>query len=688
MRNPLQIGLILIFLLSPQRVWSQSTQTDPQQLISEIIEEISSKSDDEIDFTPIVEDLMSLLENPLNLNQCSIEDLSKLAFLSDFQIKSLWDYLQANGQILSIYELQLVFGFDKTDIARMASFIKIAKPSDAEAMKNRITKGRHEVITKTGTILETPKGYQKKFAPSSARYLGSKYSLYTRYSYLYKDKLEWGLIADKDAGEELFKGENQKGFDYLSGYVVMSNTGKLKKLIVGDFDAEFGQGLVFWSNLSAGKTSDPMGIRKRDRGLVKHSSTNENNFLRGAGITFPIKEVGLTLFASYKKIDANQEDSLIDGERYFSSLPESGLHRTPSELVSKDALGEFIAGGNLFYKGKKIKGGLTFSHVRIDGNYLVDSTLYRLYGPSITGRTNVGMNLEGFVRNHHIFGEAAINPDNSEHAMLIGGLFKLSSLVGLSILGRTYSRGYTSSYTSAFAEGSGSYNENGVFVGIAVQPAKGLRLSASVDIFSFPWLKYRVNAPSTGYEYLLQTEYRFNASFTGQIRYRLKKSEQNFTSAYNKMTVVIAQQSKSARLQFTYTPDKELMLRSRFDFSEFGSDSSNQEYGYALSQDIGYSHPRLPISISLRFAIFDTDSWNTRIYSYESDMLYTFSVPAYYAKGTRTYIMLKYSPTNRIDCWLRWAQTHYSDLTEVGQGLDLIDGSKKSDARMMVRVRF
>lgn len=688
MKNPFKIGLFVILLLGFQGAWSQNVKTDPQQLISEIIEEMSSKSENDIDFTPIVEDLTNLLENPLNINQCSIDDLSRLAFLSDFQIKGLWDYIQTNGPILSIYEIQLVYGFDRSDIERMAPFIKLNKPSDDLNLKNLATTGRHEIIAKTGAVLENQNGYLKPSDPNASRYLGSKYSFYTRYHYQSRDKLEWGFVADKDAGEQFFKGDNQKGFDYFSGYVSISNMWRIKKLVVGDFDAEFGQGLTFWSNLSAGKSSDPMGIRKRGRGLVKHSSTNENNFLRGAGITIPIKKIDVTLFGSYKKIDATLEDSIVNGDQLFSSLPITGLHRTPNEIANKDALGELIAGGNLAYNGRKVKAGLTFSHVEIDGTYNVDSTLYKLYGPSITGRTNVGLNVEGFIKNHHIFGEVAVNPENTEHAMLVGGLFKLSSLIDFSILGRSYSRGYTNVYTSAFAEGSGSFNENGIFTGISILPAKGLKVSGYIDIFSFPWLKYRVNAPSTGHEYLLQTDYRFNSTLTGQIRYRQKSSEQNFTSEFNKMVVVIPQQTQSLRFQFTYTTSKQLMLRSRFDFSEFGSDSTKREYGYVLSQDIGYSHPKYPISISFRFAIFDTDSWNTRIYSYESDMLYTFSVPAYYSKGTRTYILLQYSPTKRIDCWLRWSQTYFSDLKEIGQGLDLINGNQKNDARIMVRVRF
>ncbi|RPH27709.1 MAG: helix-hairpin-helix domain-containing protein [Bacteroidales bacterium] len=688
MRYPLKIGFFIAFLIAFQDGRSQSNQIDPQQLISEIIEELSSKSENDVDFTPIIEDLIYLLDNPLNLNQCSIDDLSRLVFLSDFQVKGLWDYVQEKGPILSIYELQTVYGIEKEDVERIAPFIVLAKPVDEDNLKNLLAKGNHEIVSRTGTILENQKGYNGSTDPDKLRYLGSKYSLSARYRFQSKDKLEWGLNVEKDAGEQFCKGSNPRGFDYFSGYFAIGNTRRIRKLIIGDFNAAFGQGLTFWSSLSMGKSSDPFGIRKRGRGLVKHSSANENTFLRGAGVTIPIKRVDLTVFGSYKMVDAALGDSLIAGERYFTSLPSSGLHRTSNEVDGKHLLGEFVAGGNIMYKGRKLNAGLSLSHVRIDGRFIPDSTLYNQYEPSMNGRTNVGLNIEGFVRNHHIFGETAIIPQSSERAILVGGLFKLSSLVELSVLGRTYSRGYTNSYTSAFAEGSGSNNESGFFAGISILPVKGLKLSGYVDVFSFSWLRYRVNAPSTGYEYLLQTDYRFSQSFVGQIRYRVKDSEQNFTSEFNRVDIVIPQKSQTARLQFTYTPYKQIMLRSRVDFSEFGNDSTKNEFGFVLSQDIGYTHLKYPFSVSFRFAIFDTDSWNTRIYSYESDMLYTFSVPAYYSKGTRVYLMLKYSPTNRIDCWVRWSQTHYSALKEIGQGLDLIDGNRKSDARIMVRVRF
>ncbi len=688
MRFYLKIALVLLILSSSLKGWSQINQVNTQQLFAEIIEEMSAKSENDIDFTPIIEDLTNLLDNPININQCSLDDLSKLVFLSDFQVKGLWDYIREKGPILSIYELQMVYGFEKDDVERLAPFITLERPVDENSLKSLIANGHHEISTKVGAVIEQQDGYRNSDNTSASRYLGNKYSTYIRYSFQSKDKLEWGIIADKDAGEEFLKGSNSRGFDYFSGYVAISYMGLIKKLVVGDFDAEFGQGLTFWSSISAGKSSDPLGIRKRTRGLRKHSSTNENNFLRGVGVTIPISKIDLTVFGSYKKVDASLGDSLIDGDPFYTSMPITGLHRTPNEIANKDLISEMIAGGNIMFRGKKIKAGLTLSHVKIEGNFRVDSSLYKLFEPSMNGRTNVGLNLDGFLRNHHLFGEAAIEPASKEHALLAGGLFKLSSLVDFSLLVRSYSRGYTNQYTSAFAEGSGPYNENGVMTGLSVLPAKGLKLSGYIDIFSFPWLKYRVDAPSTGYEYLIQADYKIAPMLTSQIRYRIKNSEQNFVSSYSKVDIVIPQQTQSARLQLIYTPDKLFRFKSRVDLSSYGYDSTQTEHGYAFSQDIEYDHPHIPFSIACRFAIFDTDSWNTRIYCYESDIPYSYSIPAYYSKGTRVYLMLKYSPSRSIDCWVRWSQTYYSDLKEIGQGLDMVSGNKKSDIRVMIKLRF
>ena len=92
--------------------------------------------------------------------------------------------------------------------------------------------------------------------------------------------------------------------------------------------------------------------------------------------------------------------------------------------------------------------------------------------------------------------------------------------------------------------------------------------------------------------------------------------------------------------------------------------------------------------MSFRYGVFDTDSYNSRIYAYENDVLYYYSFPVYYSKATRTYIILKYTITKGIDIWLRYAQTYYTDKKTVSSGLNEIEGNKKSEVRAQVRFKF
>jgi hypothetical protein len=144
----------------------------------------------------------------------------------------------------------------------------------------------------------------------------------------------------------------------------------------------------------------------------------------------------------------------------------------------------------------------------------------------------------------------------------------------------------------------------------------------------------------------------------------------------------------SARVQFNTSIMRRVSLRTRWELSEYKSEVNSTTYGSVVYQDVTWTAKRMPLSLSARFALFDTDSWDTRIYAYESDVLYSFSVPAYYSQGTRVYLMVKYELFNRVDVWLRWAQTYYSKMEELGSGYDLISGSTRSDVKLLIRVKI
>ncbi len=129
-------------------------------------------------------------------------------------------------------------------------------------------------------------------------------------------------------------------------------------------------------------------------------------------------------------------------------------------------------------------------------------------------------------------------------------------------------------------------------------------------------------------------------------------------------------------------------LKNRIELSGYSKEVSETAYGYVLYQDISCSPFRLPLTLTARFALFETESYNARIYTYESDVLHAFSIPALYDKGSRFYLLAKYELKNDVTCWVRFAQTWYSQKTEIGSGLDRIDGNTKSEVKVQLRWKF
>jgi hypothetical protein len=100
--------------------------------------------------------------------------------------------------------------------------------------------------------------------------------------------------------------------------------------------------------------------------------------------------------------------------------------------------------------------------------------------------------------------------------------------------------------------------------------------------------------------------------------------------------------------------------------------------------DASYKPFGKPISLNMRLLYYETDSYDSRIYTYENDVLYSFSIPAFYGKGFRYYLNLNYDVSKKITTWFRLAQTVYSNQTIIGSGLDEIQGNKKTEVKFQV----
>ncbi|MPN49803.1 hypothetical protein SDC9_197425 [bioreactor metagenome] len=117
-------------------------------------------------------------------------------------------------------------------------------------------------------------------------------------------------------------------------------------------------------------------------------------------------------------------------------------------------------------------------------------------------------------------------------------------------------------------------------------------------------------------------------------------------------------------------------------------DEKGSNYGYHLSAETIFKTARGKFDASLRFAYFNAPLWDSRIYVYERDMLYNFSVPFYYGKGLRCYLNLHIIPVRRWNIWFRFAATRYLDRDKISEGTGLISGPLKSKAKIQLRFRL
>ena len=95
-----------------------------------------------------------------------------------------------------------------------------------------------------------------------------------------------------------------------------------------------------------------------------------------------------------------------------------------------------------------------------------------------------------------------------------------------------------------------------------------------------------------------------------------------------------------------------------------------------------------PFSANIRLQYFQTDDYNSRLYAYENDVLYSYSIPVFYEKGYRYYLNVNYDITRKLSIWARIAQTINPDRETVGSGLDEINGNRKTEVKLQVIYRF
>lgn len=688
--------IIIVFISGPAIAQSQvvnppNTPEQPSTGVEQELENLTQNNEDaETEDDSYQQELAQFLKDPINLNTADVVLLKELRPLSALQIQNLVMYRQYLGKLNSVYELQAIPGWDISTIKKILPYIEVSNAiNPVSDIGDRLKKGEHSILIRVTQVLERSKGYLLDSSVAKNYYPGSPQKLYFRYKYVYKNLLQFGVLGEKDAGEQFFKGGQKQGFDFYSAHIFIRRLGIIKALAIGDYTVNMGQGLTQWQSLAFKKGPDISTIKRQSSVLRPYNSAGEINFHRGAAVTIGRKNWEFTAFGSYRKLDANfiSADTLQQFEDIISSLQTTGYHRTNSELEDKGVQRQLSFGGNLAFQFKRIHIGFNGIHYQFKLPLQKATDPYNLFALSGKSFGNYSVDYSTTFKNFHFFGEAATNATGGT-AFVNGILISAANSVDISMLYRNINRKYQSLYTNAFTEGTYPTNEQGLYTGITIRPASGWQLNAYFDFYKFPWLRYRVNAPSSGSDYMVELNYNPNRQLEIYTRFKRESKAINFNPDELTLSPVVAQPKQNWRTQFSYKISRFITLRNRTEMVWFDHKGPADSRGFLVYADVIYKPMMKPFSAGIRFQYFETDDYNSRLYTFENDVLYSYSIPVFYDKGYRYYLNMSYDLSRRVTLFGRIAQTISPNRSSTGSGLDEIQGHHKTEAKIQLYWKF
>ncbi|SHF03736.1 hypothetical protein SAMN05444274_103317 [Mariniphaga anaerophila] len=677
--TPQHIVLALLCFFS---VIGRSQTPEAESQVEAIIESIVEELGEETGAALIIEDLEQFAENPLNINTATREQLSELHLLDEVQLQKLLNYLSRFGPALSVFELNTIDGFNRELLLKMEPFIWFGPAVEkSRSVPEMLKYGRHEMIMRTTGTVQKPKGYKEK-DDGTTPYEGSRARYYARYLFQSSDNISVGITADKDPGEAFFAGSNKEGFDFYSGHVSLKISPVIEKLTIGDFVVRSGQGLVLWQGFSAGKSVYSLNISKTNQGVRPYTSTDENRFFRGVSTTLKLGDARASFFYSQKNRDGNIESSDVLGN-YFTSLQTSGYHRTASEIADKNSVNDLNAGAVVSWQFQNLKVGATLLYRKFDMPFIRSDQLYNRF--RFGGKENfvAGGDYLYSKGKYQLFGEVAVSKSKGK-GVLQGATAHLHDRIQLSALFRHFDKNYHAMWAAPFSEGSQAANETGLYFGTRILPAKFVTFSAYSDFYRFPWINYSTAGPAVGWDVFAQADFRLSRKMQFYIRYKNEEKEQKFRieEKYENRP----EQFRKSRIHFQYSLSEAFKIKTRVEHVFYKG--LKKENGWMVFQDVQFAPAAFPLNASFRLAFFDTESYNSRIYAYENDLLYTFAVPAFFGKGVRTYFNLKYKISKKAEVWLKLANTSQSGVESISSGYNEISGNQKTEVKFQLRLKI
>lgn len=654
--------------------------SDRQQELTRLAEDLVGTPEDDAAFESSYEGLVQILSKPVNLNHANIEELLALGFLSNEQAQSIVAYRSKNGAFLSFYELQAVPGLPLDVIERLRPFVIVL--DRAAAIDRTLVK---RIVQESDNYLIARLSRAWNDRAEATPYTGSPEHLLMRFRSQRPGDFSFGFNTEKDEGEPIRWDVHQRyyGFDRWSFHAQLQNKGLIRNLVIGDFQAQYGQGLTLGGAFGPGKGAETIiTMRRVNVGIVPYTSAYESGNMRGFGLALALpRKLELTLFSSRVSRDASI--GFLNAASVVTSLQQSGLHRTEKELAGKHQVSDTQAGCVLQRRQGPLELGIIFAHSYFDLPIQPGPTPYNQF--ALRGRT---LSNTGFFFNYNTgrfatFGEVGVAIGKGT-GVVAGALASITSRLDIAVLIRNYEPDFHARFSNAVSENSTATNERGAYVGWRYQFSRRVALTAYLDLFTFPWLRYRAYAPSAGYEWLWRFSYQPTRNVLLYLQAREESKSRNASAdqpAYSQISGTKNNYWVHAEVGLR----DHLRFRTKFQMSRFVQ-GHVVTHGMAVSQDLRIGWNRW--EFVARYALFDTDNYDNRLYSYENDVLFAYSMPAYNGTGIRKMIMTRIDIMRNVTAWVRYAETVTTHPEGLSPGYSEAHYAFDREVRFQLRIQF
>jgi hypothetical protein len=658
----------------------QATQLSDLQ--TELETELSLEIDDTSEYEALIEDCADLLTQPIDLNTATKNDLGRLPFFTESDIRAILKFRYQYGGFSSHYELMLVPGLARR-YARMALPYVTAGSEEEGGTPTMKNPHQHQILTEANRCLTQRAGYRdtspEKIAADSA-YRGNPWHQKLRYQYNYGRTFRAGFTIEKDPGEPYRHGAPWLGdsFGYYLDY--RRTKGVLREVILGDFRAAMGCGLLINQQFSIGKSMLSTQLLGRSASIAPLTSAEEYKYQHGIAVRLhPSEGVEVALFASSRLIDGTATDSVL------SSIATDGYHRTQSEEAKRHAARMSLGGVHAEWNNAWLRLGINGLYTHFDRRYA--RAVYYYNRQAFRGQDLLQGSAEYSLQLRHFSakGEVALS-DRGGWGMMHLLRYTPRDRWQWLLIGRSFSRGYQQLHASTLSESSDVQAEQGLYLQALYNAAAHLDVTASLDYFRLTAPKYGIAKASDGFEGQLRADMK-HEQWSASLRYRVKhKYATNTASGHDE--ALQGYYRHTTDLLLSWQPCNWLQLKQQWEHRLYTRQFVGSSDGIGVSQKISYKQAGQPLAAHLLAEWFRTDDYNARIYLPDLNLRYSFSSTMLYGKGVRYGAAFTWRISQRCTLEGKYTLVNYANRSSISSDLQEIQGNTQQDVRVQCFWKF